>query len=76
MISHSLGDTIASLPYIEKFGQVNPDSEIYVSINNSFIFLLEKPSVGSLRRSFYNFVHIKKKVQNGTFLLFTRSVIP
>jgi len=41
MVSHSLGDTIASLPYIEKFGQVNPDSELYVSINNNFINLFE-----------------------------------
>ena len=41
MVSHWLGDTIASLPYIEKFGQVNPDSELYVSINNNFINLFE-----------------------------------
>ena len=41
MVSHALGDTTASLPYIEKFGQVNPDSELYVSINNNFINLFE-----------------------------------
>jgi autotransporter strand-loop-strand O-heptosyltransferase len=41
IISKSIGDTIASLPYVEKFQSVNPNDEVYLSINSWMVSYFE-----------------------------------
>jgi len=41
IISTSIGDTIASLPYVEKFQEVNPNDEVYLSINRGLVSYFE-----------------------------------
>lgn len=35
--SFSIGDTVASIPYVSKFSEVNPDKSIFISINDWLI---------------------------------------
>ena len=39
--SFSIGDTIAALPYVEKFQTVNPNYEVYIKINGWLITYFE-----------------------------------